>query len=39
MTAIDLGKQKVLDADRKTIWQINFKGNLNRRNNQNKVKI
>ena len=32
MVAFNLSKQQVLDADPKTIQQINFKGNLNRAN-------
>ena len=32
MMAIDLSKQKALDADRKAIEQINFTANLNRAN-------
>ena len=37
MTAIDLGKQKVLDADPKAIPQINFTGNLAREGNTNTI--
>ena len=33
MIAIDLTKQQSLDSDPKAIQQINFTGNLNRRNN------
>ena len=33
MTAIDLSKQKVLDADPRAIQQINFTGNLDRAGN------
>ena len=32
MIAIDLGKQQALDADPKAIQQINFTGNLSRKN-------
>ena len=34
MIAIDLNKQEALDADLKTIQQINFTGNLNRQNEE-----
>ena len=34
MTAIDLSKQQVLDADPKSIEQINFSGNLGAANNR-----
>ena len=37
MTAIDLGKQQVLDADPKAIQQINFTGNLAREGNTNAI--
>ena len=33
MTAVDLSKQQALDADPKTIQQINFTTNLDRANN------
>ena len=33
MTAIDLSKQQALDADPRTIQQINFTGNLDRAGN------
>ena len=34
MIAVDLSKQQALDADRKTIQQINFTANLDRAGNQ-----
>ena len=33
MIAVDLSKQQALDADRKTIQQINFTANLDRADN------
>ena len=37
MTAVDLGKQQVLDADPKAIPQINFTGNLVGEGNTNAI--
>ena len=34
MIAIDLSEQQELDTDRKTIQQINFTANINRRENK-----
>ena len=39
MIAIDLSKQQELDADPKSIHQINFTGNLNRGENVNDITI
>ena len=34
MIGVDFSKQQAFDADPKTLQQINFKGNLIRRNNE-----